>query len=143
MSLDLKKMEEAIREFVNSDEGKAYFEKERIKNKILKNRYVRFENWLETNDFNKLLYRLILIHNSDEYRDNCYHNGYMPMPNNILQFILDYIIDRYAPITVNILDCDFPNEIRFFKGYYFQNIYGQGVIIKIINKVDMRELLVL
>ena len=134
-------MEEAISDFVNSDEGKVYFEKERIKNEILNSRYTRFEKWLETNDFDKLLYRLILIHSSDEYRDSCYHNGYMPMPNNLLQFIMDYIVDRYAPIIVNKLDCDFPNVIYFFKGYYFQIIHGQGSICRIYNKTDMRLLL--
>jgi hypothetical protein len=135
-------MEIAIQNFVNSDEGKAYFEKDRKKDELQKLRYQRFEKWLETNDFDKLLYKQILIHN-DDYCTKCYHNGYEPMPNNVLSFIIDYISHNYESIIVNDLDCDFSNDIWFFKGYYFQQIYGQGVITKIFNKEDMRELLVL
>ncbi len=143
MSLDLKEMEKAMNDSVNSDEGKAYFENERIKEEILESRYARFEKWLETNSFDTLLYRLILIHTSSDYCDKCYHNGYLPMPNNVLEFIISYITHRYSPIKVKELKCKFSNEVWFFKGYYFQMIYGQGVITKIINKADMRELLVL
>jgi len=35
------------------------------------------------------------------------------------------------------------NEIWFYKGYYFQMIWSQGVITKIYNKDDMKQLLCL
>jgi hypothetical protein len=138
MSLDLKKLEDAINDFVNSDEGKVYFEKEKIKNEIREKRFVRFEEWLKHNDFDKLLYRIINKHNQ-EYREKFWHNGIEPMPNNILTFILEYVENRCEIVDVH----EFSGITYLFKGYYFQTIYGQGVIIKIINKADMRELLVI
>ena len=86
------------------------------------------------------MYRLILEHD-DDYIDKCYHNGYMPSPNNKLNFVIGYVFDNLAEIGVNELDCDFPNDIRQFKGYYFQHIHGQGTITRIYNKDDNRLLL--
>jgi len=134
--MDIQKM----RAWAESEAGEAYFQGLRDKQALQEARYLRFEKWLEDNDFDKLIYRLILEHD-DDYIDKCYHNGYMPMPNNKLGFVIDYVFENLASINVTELDCDFANDIRFFKGYYFQMIHGQGVITRIYNKDDMRKLL--
>jgi hypothetical protein len=126
--------------WLESDKGQAFIEKQKKKKEIKENRYERFENWLKENDFDKLLYRLILEHNYD-YREKCYHKGYMPYPNRKLTFLLNYICDNLATINVNELDCAFPNQIWLFRGYYFQLVHGQGTIVKIYNKDDMRLIL--
>lgn len=135
---------EKLRAWLDTDEGKAdlkkYFEECNGEDELTQNRYRRFEAWLEDNDFDKLMYRLILEHN-DEYQEKCYHNGCMPYPNNKLGFVLNYIGHNFEPINVSELDCDFANEIYQFRGYYIQHIHGQGVITKIYNKDDNRELL--
>lgn len=102
--------------------------------------YERFEKYLETHDFDELIYRLILEHN-DDYREKCYHNGYEPYPNNKLSFIIEYIKNNTKPIEIKGIKCEFPNTIWEFKGYYFQLIYGQGVITNIYNKDDNRLIL--
>ena len=54
-----EEMEKSIQNFIESDVGKKYFEKMRIELEIKRGRYVRFEKWLENNDFEKLMQRLI------------------------------------------------------------------------------------
>ena len=63
-------MVENLREHLASPEGKAsmekYFQKIADKEALDEKRYRRFETWLETNDFDKLMYRLLFEH-GDEY----------------------------------------------------------------------------
>jgi len=138
--MDIEKM----KAYMESPEGKAeteaYIAKMAKEQEIADGRYVRFEKWLETHDFDNLMYRLILEHD-DEYRNECYYKGSEPYPNNKLNFVLDYITQKVATITVSELDCDFANSIYFFKGYYIQHIWGQGVITRIYNKDDNKLLL--
>ena len=135
---------EKLKEHLETPEGKArmekYFQDIAKKQALKEKRYRRFEEWLETNDFDKLMYRLILEH-GDEYIDKCYHNGYMPHPNRKLGFVISYVVHNHAPITVSELDCNFANSVHQFKGYYFQHIHGQGTITRIYNKDDLRLLL--
>jgi len=121
---------------------KKYFEKLAEKQALQNSRFKRFEEWLENNDFDKLMYRLILEH-GDDYIDKCYHNGFMPFPNRKLSFVIDYVTrdDVPHPVSVKELECDFANDIWEFRGYYFQNIFGQGTITRIYNKDDLRLLL--
>ena len=142
--MKLVDVEKQMDNWFESPAGKEYFKTIAEKQKILNQRHKRFETWLETNDFDKLMYRLILEH-GDEYIENCYHNGFQPYPNRKLNFVISYVTrdDVPHPIEVKGLECDFPNEIWVFKGYYFQFIHGQGTIIRIYNKEDMRLLLLL
>jgi len=127
-----------------SPEGKAsmekYFQKLADKEALDKKRFKRFEEWLEINDFNALMERLISEHD-DNYIDKCYHNGYMPYPNRKLCFVINYVVDNHAPVKVTELDCDFANSVHEFKGYYFQHIHGQGTITRIYNKDNLKQLL--
>lgn len=133
-------VKDKIDKWFESPECTKYFEELEDTNQIREQRFKRFETWLETNDFDKLMYRLILEH-GDEYIGNCYHDGYEPYPNNKLSFLISYITKNTEIIIVKELKNDFPNNIWEFKGYYFQFIYGQGTLILIFNKEDMRTLL--
>lgn len=138
--MKLVDVKDKIDGYFESEKGKAFLDEMTISYDILENKYRRFEKWLETNDFDKLMYRIILEHGED-YIENCYHNGYEPYPNNKLNFIFSYVMKHNKIIKVKILDNDFTNNIWEFNGYYFQTIYGQGYINKIYNKDDMRLLL--
>ena len=126
--------------FLESDRGQAFIKEQQKKKEIKEKRYERFEIWLEENDFDKLLYRLILEHNED-YREKCYHKGYMPYPNHKLSFIINYIADNLATVYESEIDTDFPTQTWLFKGYYFQLVHGQGTIFRLYNKDDMRLIL--
>jgi len=138
--MDIELMKKEFNEWANSEKGQEFFKGEAEKREITKGRYQRFEKWLEDNDIDKLMYRLILEH-GDDYIDNCYHNGCMPFPNRKLNFVIGYIIDNHESIKVSELDSDFPNDIWQFKGYYIQHIYGQGTIFRLYNKDDNKLLL--
>ena len=129
-----------MKAWAESEAGEAYFQGLQDKQEVLEARHRRFETWLETNDFDVLMERLISEHD-DDYIDKCYRNGYMPHPNNKLNFVIGYVVDNHAPIQVSELDCDFPNQIWQFRGYYFQHIHGQGTITRIYKKNDLTYLL--
>lgn len=133
---------EKIEEFLESDEGKIFIENENLKKKLLLSRFDKFENYLKTHDFDKLIYRVILEHNEDWF-ETCRINGLEPYPNNKLNFILEYLDHKLEPIEDNVyeMECDFPHMTYEYKGYYFQVIFGQGSIIRIYNKNDNRLLL--
>lgn len=138
---NIEEIKQDIDKWFKSEAGQKYFYDLTEKHKILEQRFLRFEKWLIDHDFDKLMYRLINEHN-DDYIEKCYHNGYQPYPNNKLSFVISYVTRNNAhPINVKKLKSDFPNDIWEFKGYYFQLIYGQGTLIRIYNKDDMRLLL--
>jgi len=140
MSIDYEEMRKALEEFPETPAGKAYFKNMAIKHEIKLGRYKKFEKYLETHDFDELMYKLILEH-GEEWREKCWHNGYEVHPNNKLAFIIDYVVNNFEPVKVPQLENDFHNHIWFFKGYYFQMTWGQGVLTDIYNKEDLRHLL--
>ena len=127
-------------DFINSPEGDAYFENKRVIQEIQEGRYKRFEAYLQTHDFDKLMYRLILEHGED-WREKCYHNGCEPYPNNKLQFIIDYVQHNFEQIRVAQLENVFNTQIWFFRGYYFRIMHGQGSIFDLYNSEDFKHLL--
>lgn len=129
-----------LEKWFNSKEGETFVKKERHRGIIKRDRYRRFDEWLNQNDIDALMYRLILEHDN-EYREKCYSNGYEPYPNNKLSFLIEYVSDKFQPIRVPELNCQFMNSIYLFKGYYIQIIYGQGTITRIYNKEDKRLIL--
>jgi hypothetical protein len=140
MAIDFKTFERDIDDWVRSSDGQEYFNGVKETEIHLLKRFRRFEEWLKHNDFKDVFYRILLKHGSD-YREKCYHNGYEPMPNNVLSFILEYVTRNYDVVLIPELDCDFQNNIWVFSEYYIQMIYGQGVITKIYTKKDLREIL--
>lgn len=133
MSIDVKEFSKKIDEFINSPEGEAYFENIRKKNEIQKGRYVRFEKYLETHDINELMQRLIKEH-GEVWHDKCSKKGYEPYPNNKLNFLIHYATDNLAPIDVPQIQSEhFANETWFFKGYYINMMWGQGVFTQLFD----------
>ena len=145
IGLDYKAMEKSLDEFVKSEEGKAFHEEyfgnlKKIQD-IQEGRYRKFEKYLETHDFDKLMQRLI-IENGDKWREKCWHKGYEPYLNNKLGFLIEYLLHNYEPIeVVEIEPKHFPSTIYFFRGYYFQTICGQGCFHRIYNKENMKMIL--
>ena len=141
----MSEMLEKLKAHLESPEGKAhmkaYFENLAKIEEIKHKRFEKFDSWLEDNDFDKLLYRLILEHN-DEYREKCYDKGYEPYMNNKLSFVFDYACDRGTKIETipKELQCPFAQAVYEFRGYYFEIVWGQGSITAIYNKDDLRRI---
>ena len=137
--LDIEKMKKEMKEWAISKKGKAYFRNLNEQEEILKKRYKRFEKWLETNDFDKLIHRLILEH-GDEWYEKCSDSGCEVYPNNKLGFIISYVFNNSVPKLVQELENMFNTDIRFFKDYYFRIMYGQGSVFDLYDK-DFKHLL--
>ena len=133
---------ESISEFLKTDKGKKFINKYHKLQDIQINRYLQFEKYVETIDFDKLIYRLVMEH-GEEYCEKCNHNGFEPYPNNKLNFLFSYLENNKKPLKEipSKLNCDFPNEVWEYKGYYFQIIWGQGAIFLIFNKKDLQLVL--
>lgn len=114
-----------------------YFEKLSIKKEIKEKRYQKFEKWLESNNFDLLMDKIVDEHN-DDYIDKCYKNGFEPHPNNKLSFIFDYIFENLEYIEDHTIESyDFSTSMRFFKNYHFVNIYGQGTFSRIYKNKEL------
>lgn len=134
-------MLEDLKEYVenNREECEIFFLSDYDKNKI---RFNKFTNLLNDGyDFDKLIYRLVLVNGSDEWIEKCYSDGCEPYPTNLLQFVLAYIDHFGTEVKIKELECDFINSILEFNGYYFQEIHGQGLICRIYNKEDLTMML--
>jgi len=140
MGLDYEKMIKQMTDWAESDDGKAYFHNIAEIRKINEGRYKRFETYLLTHDFDKLMYRLILEH-GEEWHEKCWSKGCETYPNNKLNFIIHYVMHNLEEIRVAQLENMFNTQIWFFKGYYFRIMHGQGSVFDLYNGDDFRHLL--
>jgi len=132
MSLNFNKM----RDWLDSPEGQASLDEwaDGIKKKqdVLEKRLVKVEKYLNENDFDKIMERLIEEHN-DEYCDKCYKKGYEPYPNNKLSLLYSYLENNYEHIENHLIPQDFLSVSYFFKGYWFTVYCGQGCFNRVYN----------
>ena len=129
-----------VKKMMESGELDKFFNELNKKHEIKEGRFKKFEKYLETIDFDTLIYRLVMEH-GEEYREKCWHEGVMPHPNNKLSFLFDYVLTKTPHIDVPEIKCSFMQEIREFKGYYFELVHGQGTIHTIYNKKDLQVVL--
>lgn len=127
-------MLERLREFLKSDEGKASLANYAAKRKRETEQVMRVGTYLEGKDFDALLKRLIDEH-TEEYRLQCYKKGEEPSLTHKMGLLFAYVSKvreevYVAQIQNNIL---FSSTLRFFKGYYFGVVHGQGCFHEIYN----------
>lgn len=142
MSKLIESLEKA-KEYAESPEGiereRLYFENLKIELEIEAGRFKKFENYIEAHSFDELLRRVIDEHD-EAYREKCFKKGCEDYPTNKMQFIYDYVSKNVEHIEVaGITDGYFHTEARFFKGYYFTVVHGQGCCYRIYdsNKKDI------
>ena len=111
------------------DKMKPYFEKLAIKEDIKYKRIEKLRQYLEINDFDDIIGRIIREHD-DNYFDKCYKKGYEPHPNNKYYLLLSLVeIEGEEIKEIDFKDdCVFTNVVIKYENYYFQWIWGQGVI---------------
>lgn len=140
MKSQLGNLAEKVKEMLESGKMDDFFNERNKKYEILQGRFIKFEKYLETIDFDTLIYRLVMEH-GEEYREKCWTNGFEVYPNNKLQFLFDYVINKTPCVDVPEIESNFMQEIHEFNGYYFEIIQGQGVIYTIYNKEDLQVVL--
>ena len=126
-----------LKEFHESPEGKKsileFFEKierERKRKEKAKDYLLSLTKY----KFDKLVSRLI-AENGEERRDKCWKERCEPYPTHLMQLLFDgaemggkeynKVLDRGDEI--------FGGGTFKFRGYYFNSLYGQGVIQRIFN----------
>jgi len=96
-------------------------------------RYEKFKVWIEENDFDDLLYRIILEIKNDEY-------SYYEI-NNKLKFIIDYISNRINPFNIENCDCSVNFHYKF-KGFLFVvEDHSNESVIHVYNEIDKKRLI--
>ncbi len=138
-----------MKQFLNDDgklkhEFKDYMEKHFtklvIKQDIEYKRTQKLRKYLSKNNFENLIGRIIREHD-DSYIDKCYKNGYQPRPNNKFSLLLSLVeIEGDEIKEIDFKNDTFPNVVIKYENYYFQWIWGQGVITRIY---DIRHELIL
>ena len=135
----LDKLEKSFESQENLKGLSEYFKRIVEQEAIKEKRFQKFDEWILNNDFDTLLYRLILEHDED-YREKCYHNGYEPFMNNKLSFVFEHAMKRGKRVRPKELACDFPSIVSEFKGFYFETVFGQGSVNSIYNKNDLKQI---
>jgi len=94
----------------------------------------KLRHYLNEKNFNNFIGRIIREHDT-VYCDKCYQKGVEPYPNNKFDLLLKLVeIEGEEIEKIDFRDTNFPNQIIKYNNYYFQWIWGQGVIIRIYDE---------
>lgn len=110
-----------------------YFTELTMKKDIEYKRLQKLRTFLSENIFDDLIGRIIRDHDN-VYINKCYKNGHMPYPNNKFSLLLSLVeIEGEEIKEIDFKDDTFPNTVIKYENYYFQWIWGQGVINRIYD----------
>lgn len=139
MGLDTKRMLEEFQAFVDSPEGQAHFDAIREKNKQekkMKKYHLKRFHQKFGDRFGEIVDRLVAKYESNEYVDKCYSKGYEP-DTPMLWFIFEYVCKKGRKCTkkewkkhANM----FTGALRYYNGYFFNVMHGQGSVIHVIKE---------
>ena len=109
---------------------------------ILEKRFDKFEKFVESCDFEKFFYRILLEHN-DEWFEICSINGLEKTLNNKLKFIFQYLESRGNRIFSNKNNSFLHTEKWKFKNFIFEKEYliNKKLKYKIENCFDKKIVL--
>lgn len=124
-----------LEEFLDSEKGNNFINKIISKNELKNNRLVKLENYIENNDFDVLMNRM-LNDNDETWKNKCYSKGFEPYPTNILSLIIELITNK-EETTLNISErSDFLCGEWEYKGYGLQLFCGQGCFYRLYKNID-------
>ncbi len=89
---------------------------------IKEERFDKFEKFIESYDFEKIFYRILLEHDEEWYEKNIINNG-CKIINNKLLFIYSYLENRGKKIINNENDSFLRTERWEFKKFIFKKEY--------------------
>ena len=98
-----------------------------IENILTPQRIEKLERLISQNKFEDTLYRLVLEHNNQDYKEKFYHNGFYDVePNNKLGFLLLYIVVIGGePINHKDYNNNKTGVLTWlYENYFFQFIYN-------------------
>lgn len=127
-----------MREYLNSPEfvkafekaAEEYSEKFEREDRILESQLERFHKYT---NFEEILEKIINKYNSKEYKDRWYSRSIMP-PETLFWFIYNYAEKYGRAATREEWDTYgnmFTSSLYYINGYIFNQMDGQGSIIKI------------
>lgn len=110
-----------------------FLKKIQLDRMIYKVDYNRIRNIFEDDTtFSQTLYKLIKKHN-DEYKDKCLSKGFELYPNNVLNLIFKHVFNTVKSGS-QVVDFNYPGETYYYRGFFFEIIFGQGVVVIIYNE---------
>lgn len=120
------KLNEELKKWFESDEGKAEVERLNIKfeneNKFIESCHSRLCN-MSHDDFVRLIKKVEDKYSSDEYKDRWYDRGFCP--ECFLYSVMETILSRYGQET----QCDSCfGDAYIYKGVKFEVFHGQGEV---------------
>jgi hypothetical protein len=126
---------EKFKEMMDADaeNPNGYFNRLKKQDEIKNKRFDKFEQWLETNEFEPFFQKL-LLRNGKERADWCWKRGIEKYGTPMMEFLTEFISERRSEIIDITIPNDFQHGLWYFKGYYFQLLCGQGCFWRIYDK---------
>lgn len=89
-------------------------------------------------DFSILMHKIIDRH-TEEYKDNCYKNGYMPHPDNLLSIMFDIAEEEGVELEEGLdgMTSNWPSNIYDFMGWQFATTFGQGPVYSVFKNCEL------
>lgn len=117
------KLNEELKKWFESDEGKAEIERLNIKfeneNKFIESCHSRLCN-MSNDNFVRLIKKVEDKYSSDEYKDRWYDRGFCP--ECFLYSVMEAILVRYGQFD------SFFGNVYIYKGVKFEVFHGQGEV---------------
>jgi len=134
LKTNLSDMRSRMEEFFNSVDGEEYLnrlQKERDAHMVQMTRLVNRLDLMTDAQFSNFIDKLSAKHN-DAYRDRLYRRGYMPHPNKLMTLLFDVAMEFGEDAgPVDDFAEAFSSQTKLYRGFYFCNIYGQGMVSRI------------
>ena len=125
---------EKIKAHLDSDEGKAYWNKIRIREKIKESQLDRLHTYIKDDEhFETIIQKIQNKYESNEYVNKYYSRCFIP--SNPLYFFLYHYAEKYGKeATVKEYKAFgnvFTSGLYKCRGYFFNRMDGQGSVIQI------------
>jgi len=135
--MEIKDVEKWFESEENVNRAEEYFGRLSNVDKMIQSQIDRFRFlYNDTNKFSKLVEKIVVKYNSDEYVKREYSKG--RMPNEELYFFLFNYASKYGEEATSDEYAKYGNTftsaIYTIHGYYFHQLNGQGTIIQIFKK---------
>lgn len=134
--LDLKKLQSKIDKALNEETNESltkWLDKKRNKDKILSSQLERFH---QKANFEEFVEKVINKYDSNEYVNRWLNRRIEPQEK--LYWFLFVYVKKYGRRCLHKewdkYSNEFTSELYYYKGYYFNQMNGQGSVIQIIKK---------
>jgi hypothetical protein len=139
MGIDLEKVKQRLKEWEESGEADKWVKKYAEQQDAKDRRSLKL-NSLDDEAFERFMQK-VFVDNGEEWKEKCFYNGCEPYPTNLMYLAIDTARLYGEDVSQASADAgaSFPEQVNFYRGYYFSTIYGQGASSSIMTEEQWQE----